>query len=62
MVKRVPQGDEYVLRPNLDLIRESDVGNETVINVMKESWGEDPDCRPDFHTIRSRLKCLREGK
>ncbi|KAL1132356.1 hypothetical protein AAG570_010312 [Ranatra chinensis] len=60
-VKRRDSG-EFIFRPSLDMVRESIVGNDVVIGVMKESWAESPDARPDFHNIRTRLKCLRDGK
>ncbi|KAK9512964.1 hypothetical protein O3M35_001263 [Rhynocoris fuscipes] len=49
-------------RPNVDLVRDSEVGSENVISVMVDSWAEDPDIRPDFRTIRSRLKSMRDGR
>ncbi|XP_073983088.1 receptor-type guanylate cyclase Gyc76C-like isoform X2 [Rhodnius prolixus] len=58
---RCPHSDEP-FRPNVDLVRDSEVGSDQVISVMVDSWAEDPEMRPDFGTIRSRLKSLRGGK
>lgn len=32
------------------------------MQCIKDCWAEDPDARPDFRSIRSRLKKMKEGK
>ena len=46
-------------RPDLDLVGSQDY--EFVLLTMKDCWNETQDLRPDFRTIRSRLKKLRQG-
>lgn len=61
LVKKVPESEDDLFRPNLDIIYENEVG-PLVMPVLRDTWAEDPEKRPDFYTIRSKLKCLREGK
>ncbi|XP_014244196.1 receptor-type guanylate cyclase Gyc76C-like [Cimex lectularius] len=61
-VKQVPQLDEAPFRPSLDIIRDSEVCSDQVLSVIAESWSEEPEQRPDFQSIRVRLKSMREGK
>ena len=35
---------------------------QIVSDVMTDCWAENPESRPDFTTIRNRLKGLRKGK
>lgn len=35
--------------------------HEYIINCMKDCWEELPEARPDFKTVRARLKPLRDG-
>ncbi|XP_072029843.1 speract receptor-like isoform X2 [Amphiura filiformis] len=46
-------------RPNVMEIEECE---ECLLDTMQECWGECPDLRPDFKTIRVKLKPLHKGK
>ena len=45
-------------RPRLAAL---DTTPKFVVDVIKECWDEDPVKRPDFKTIRNRLKPLQKG-
>lgn len=45
-------------RPRL---AELDKAPKFVTDVIKECWARDPEKRPDFKTVRSRLKELQRG-
>ncbi|KAK4875863.1 hypothetical protein RN001_012285 [Aquatica leii] len=62
MVKRFPMEGEEPFRPDIDLLYDSEVNSDYVIQCMKDCWSENPDLRPDFSTIRRRLKKMKEGK
>lgn len=62
MVKKIPEPDEMPFRPSISVIRDSEVGADFVIDVLTDAWSEDPEMRPDFPTIRARLKGMRDGK
>ncbi|KAF5306158.1 hypothetical protein FQR65_LT07434 [Abscondita terminalis] len=68
MVKRYPMEGEEPFRPDVDLLYESEAFNSEVIDsdyviqCMKDCWSENPDLRPDFSTIRRRLKNMKEGR
>uniref|UniRef100_T1KEQ4 Guanylate cyclase n=2 Tax=Tetranychus urticae TaxID=32264 RepID=T1KEQ4_TETUR len=49
--------DDLPFRPNLVILQ----CQEYIINTMKDCWSEYPDLRPDFRTIRTRLKKMRVG-
>lgn len=51
------------MRPDADILYNPEIGcDEYVLEVMKECWSESPECRPDFPSIRSRLKRMKDGK
>uniref|UniRef100_A0A146MC20 Guanylate cyclase n=1 Tax=Lygus hesperus TaxID=30085 RepID=A0A146MC20_LYGHE len=62
MVKKLPKEEEEPFRPNLEAVSDSECASEAVLSVMVEAWDENPDIRPDFRSIRNRLKGMREGK
>lgn len=62
MVKKVPGSGEQPFRPNLELLRDCESGQDFVLSVIQDCWAESPDARPDFRTIRARLKNMRDGK
>ncbi|KRT81180.1 Adenylate and Guanylate cyclase, partial [Oryctes borbonicus] len=63
LVKRDPSDGEPPFRPELELLLNSENGcEEYVMQCIKDCWAEDPDARPDFRSIRSRLKKMKEGK
>lgn len=60
-MKRFSLPGEEVFRPNVrDLNTET--ADECVINCMKECWAENPEARPEFQIIRSKLKKMRGGR
>ncbi|XP_055706306.1 receptor-type guanylate cyclase Gyc76C-like isoform X2 [Phlebotomus papatasi] len=62
MVKRIPLDTEEPFRPDLECITEMDNCPDYVLNCIEDCWNENPDLRPDFATVRTRLKKMRGGK
>ncbi|KAF5298140.1 hypothetical protein FQA39_LY02564 [Lamprigera yunnana] len=63
MIKGYPMSGDEPFRPNIELLYESEFANsDYIIQCMKDCWSENPDVRPDFSTIRRRLKKMKEGK
>ncbi|CAH0555548.1 unnamed protein product [Brassicogethes aeneus] len=64
LVKKEPiEGEEQPFRPDIDVLLDSEIGCDSyVIQVIKECWAENPDERPEFATIRSKLKRMKDGK
>lgn len=61
-MKKQPQDDE-TFRPDVDLLRDPELEcDEYVLMCMQDCWAENPDSRPDFISIRSRLKKMKDGK
>ncbi|KAJ8964719.1 hypothetical protein NQ314_004684, partial [Rhamnusium bicolor] len=57
LVKSVPLDGEEPFRPDIDVLLDSEIGcDDYVLQCMKDCWAENPDVRPDFPIIRSRLK------
>lgn len=62
-VKYCPMDGEEPFRPDIELLRDSDIGcDDYVLQCMEDCWTENPEYRPDFITIRSRLKRMKDGK
>lgn len=62
-MKKVPQDGEEPFRPDVDVLLDSELGcDEYILQCMKDCWAENPDLRPDFASIRSRLKRMKDGK
>ncbi|CAH1099339.1 unnamed protein product [Psylliodes chrysocephalus] len=60
-VKKEAQYDPF--RPDIDALYDSELGcDEYVLQCMKDCWSENPDDRPDFVTVRTRLKRMKDGK
>lgn len=58
-----PVPGEEPFRPDINQLLDSEFGcGDYIIQCMKDCWAENPDLRPDFHTIRSRLKHMKDGK
>ncbi|CAB3242068.1 unnamed protein product [Arctia plantaginis] len=57
-LKRPKQDGEDLFRPDTSLIDAEDF----IVSCMKDCWAEDPNLRPDFPIIRSRLKKMKSGK
>lgn len=63
LVKSFPREGEEPFRPNLDLLYDSEnVCEDYILQCMKDCWAENPECRPDFPAIRTRLKKMKDGK
>ncbi|XP_060597382.1 receptor-type guanylate cyclase Gyc76C-like isoform X2 [Ruditapes philippinarum] len=59
IIDRVKECHNYIpFRPHLGAL---DTTLKIVIDVIKECWDEDPVRRPDFKTIRNRLKPIQKG-
>ena len=61
MVREVPT-DGKPFRPDLECFYDLDNVADYVISCIQDSWSEIPEQRPDFPTIRTRLKKMRGGK
>ncbi|KAG6449579.1 hypothetical protein O3G_MSEX006116 [Manduca sexta] len=59
-LKRPKLDGEEVFRPDTSVLEGTT--EDYVISCMKDCWAEDPNIRPDFPTIRSRLKKMKSGK
>ncbi|XP_063226252.1 receptor-type guanylate cyclase Gyc76C-like isoform X2 [Bacillus rossius redtenbacheri] len=61
-VKQGPAVGEEAFRPDVGLLKDMDVKcPDYVVSCMQDCWAESPDARPEFSSIRSRLKKMREG-
>lgn len=62
LVKSYPASGSEPFRPDLDLLRESEMGcPEYVTSCIEDCWSEVPELRPDFAIIRTRLKKMKDG-
>ncbi|KAJ0180455.1 hypothetical protein K1T71_003859 [Dendrolimus kikuchii] len=59
-LKRPKMDGEDLFRPDTSTLE--GITEDFVISCIKDCWAEDPNIRPDFPTIRSRLKKLKSGK
>lgn len=62
LVKKKPVNGTEPFRPEIDCIIEAELCPDYVLSCIKDCWNEDPDLRPDFPTIRTRLKKMRGGR
>ncbi|XP_055371824.1 receptor-type guanylate cyclase Gyc76C-like [Condylostylus longicornis] len=61
LVKAYPIDNEP-FRPDLECITDMETCPDYVVNCIKDCWDENAENRPDFPTIRTRLKKMRGGK
>ncbi|XP_034948736.1 receptor-type guanylate cyclase Gyc76C-like isoform X2 [Chelonus insularis] len=62
-VKKYPEDGEPPFRPNIDILSESEADcADYIVNTITECWAESPELRPDFKTIRTRLKKMKAGR
>lgn len=52
LVKNRPISGCIPFRPELDCIIDGELCPDYVLNCITDCWHEDPEIRPDFHTIR----------
>jgi guanylate cyclase, other len=67
LVRKIPTDNENTFRPDLDqCLLDMYSGDKERRNSIKaciqDCWHETPEKRPDFPTIRTRLKKMRDGK
>lgn len=62
LVREVPVEDKPPFRPDIECLLDLDNVADYVISCIQDCWHENPDLRPDFPTIRTRLKKMRGGK
>ncbi|XP_073839417.1 receptor-type guanylate cyclase Gyc76C-like [Musca autumnalis] len=62
LVKKEPIKGHLPFRPELECIIEGELCPDYVLSCITDCWHEDPEVRPDFPTIRTRLKKMRGGK
>lgn len=63
LIKHQPMENEEPFRPDLNSLLDSKPScEEFVLQCMKDCWAEQPDLRPDFVQIRTRLKKMKDGK
>ncbi|GAB1861123.1 Guanylate cyclase [Camponotus japonicus] len=61
-VKKFPEDGEPPFRPNLNILSESKANcADYVIGTIMDCWAESSELRPDFKTIRTRLKKMKAG-
>ncbi|KAL0272546.1 UNVERIFIED_CONTAM: hypothetical protein PYX00_005475 [Menopon gallinae] len=62
LVKNNPSNGSEPFRPDLELLKDSEEGcPDYVASCIEDCWSEVPELRPDFTTIRTRLKKMKDG-
>jgi guanylate cyclase, other len=62
LVREPPNDDKPPFRPDLESLLDMENVGDYVISCIQECWHENPEMRPDFPTIRTRLKKMRGGR
>lgn len=50
------------LRPNIHRLSECEFAEDYIVQCITDCWDEIPENRPDFGSIRARLKKMKDGK
>ncbi|XP_050532707.1 receptor-type guanylate cyclase Gyc76C-like isoform X2 [Daktulosphaira vitifoliae] len=50
------------LRPSIHYLRDCEFAEDYIVQCITDCWDEYPENRPDFGTIRARLKKMKDGK
>ncbi|KAJ9587022.1 hypothetical protein L9F63_019387, partial [Diploptera punctata] len=59
---RDPKPGMEPFRPDVEMLRDLNVDcPDYILSCMQDCWAENPDLRPEFAVIRSRLKKMKEG-
>ncbi|KFB47431.1 AGAP012163-PA-like protein [Anopheles sinensis] len=61
-VKTPPEPGKEPFRPDIESVIDNEDVSDYVITCIRECWDENADLRPDFPSIRNRLKRMRGGK
>ncbi|PSN49479.1 Receptor-type guanylate cyclase Gyc76C [Blattella germanica] len=62
LVRRQPEPGQEPFRPDLGMLNDLDVDcPDYILSCMQDCWAECPESRPDFQSVRSRLKKMKEG-
>lgn len=63
LVRDLPSDEKsQPFRPDIECLLNHENIHDYVISCIQDCWQENPDLRPDFPTIRTRLKRMRDGK
>lgn len=62
LVREISTEEKPPFRPELECLLDLDNSPDYVISCIQDCWHENPENRPDFPTIRTRLKKMRGGK
>ena len=62
VVEMVAKSGDNPYRPEIPKSADAAEINPSTVDLMKECWNEDPDQRPDFSKIISKLKAINKGK
>ncbi|XP_025406110.1 receptor-type guanylate cyclase Gyc76C-like isoform X2 [Sipha flava] len=54
--------NDVPLRPSIHHLRDCKMAEDYIIQCITDCWDEFPENRPDFGTIRARLKKMKDGK
>jgi hypothetical protein len=63
LVREIPTENKTVpFRPDIDCLLDAETCPDYVISCIQDCWHENPEMRPDFPIIRTRLKKMRDGQ
>lgn len=61
-VREIPTEDKPPFRPDIESLLDMEIVSDYIMACIQECWHENPEMRPDFPTIRTRLKKMRGGR